>query len=244
MERISVSPEMTVVVGPGDAGVPDLPDPVVFAFSFDGTPTLAVGASSSDRCGAALRLYVTTAACRRLFGRVPDGPMTYHLSANLRTIALAVRDCSLDGAAGTTLRGAKCVELFCETFAALIGNSLVPANDELAMSERDTRRIVQARHVIDEQWREKLTLDAIARACGVNRAKLTRGYRALFGVTIAGAIAERRLGGARQMLLATDLPVSSVGYACGYQNNASFTRAFSRRFGVVPTRLRAESLAA
>jgi AraC family transcriptional activator of pyochelin receptor len=155
-----------------------------------------------------------------------------------------VRDCPLDGAAGMTLRGAKCVELFCETFAALVGNALVPTHAEVAMSECDTRRIVQARRVIDEQWREKLTLDAIARACGVNRAKLTRGYRALFGVTIADAIAERRLGGARQMLLATDLPVSSVGYACGYQNNASFTRAFSRRFGVVPTRLRAECLAA
>jgi AraC family transcriptional activator of pyochelin receptor len=46
------------------------------------------------------------------------------------------------------------------------------------------------------------------------------------------------------MLLATDLPVSSVGYACGYLSNASFTRAFSRRYGVVPSRLRAEEMAA
>ncbi len=49
---------------------------------------------------------------------------------------------------------------------------------------------------------------------------------------------------ARQMLAASDLPVASIGYRCGYLNNASFTRAFSRRFGIAPTQLRLGQLAA
>jgi SulP family sulfate permease len=40
------------------------------------------------------------------------------------------------------------------------------------------------------------------------------------------------------------LPVSTIGYRCGYLNNASFTRAFSRRFGIAPTQLRHGQLAA
>ena len=40
------------------------------------------------------------------------------------------------------------------------------------------------------------------------------------------------------MLLTTDLPVSSIGYVSGYLNNASFTRAFGRRFGHTPTDVR------
>ena len=64
------------------------------------------------------------------------------------------------------------------------------------------------------------------------------------GSTVADAITDRRLQGAHRLLLATDLPVSSIGYRCGYSNNASFTRAFSRRFGMAPTRLRAIEAAA
>jgi AraC family transcriptional activator of pyochelin receptor len=41
------------------------------------------------------------------------------------------------------------------------------------------------------------------------------------------------------MLRTTDLPVSSIGYENGYLNNASFARAFSRRFGLSPSDFRA-----
>ena len=53
-----------------------------------------------------------------------------------------------------------------------------------------------------------------------------------------------KLRGAGEMLRSTDLPVSSIGYRCGYLNNASFTRAFSRHYGVAPTQYRAHRLAA
>ncbi|KQS04963.1 AraC family transcriptional regulator [Sphingomonas sp. Leaf357] len=244
MERITVSPEMMAIVGPGVIEELGLDSPVVLAFSLGELPVMAVQTAGETNDAVALRLCVTEDACRRLFGHVPTVPATYHLPSDLRSIALAVRDCPLDGAAGITLRGAKSIELLCESFTALLGDALVPANADATLSERDTRRIVHARQIIDEQWREKLTLDTIAGTCGVNRVKLTSGFRALFGLSVADAISERRLGGARQMLLATDLPVSSVGYACGYLSNASFTRAFSRRYGVVPSRLRATAMAA
>jgi AraC family transcriptional activator of pyochelin receptor len=44
------------------------------------------------------------------------------------------------------------------------------------------------------------------------------------------------------MLLATELPISSIGYRCGYGTNAAFTRAFSRRYGMAPSGYRAASL--
>ena len=46
------------------------------------------------------------------------------------------------------------------------------------------------------------------------------------------------------MLLTTDQPVSSIGYANGYLNNASFARAFGRRYGVTPSTFRACGVAA
>ena len=107
-----------------------------------------------------------------------------------------------------------------------------------------SRRIVAARRLIDECWDEKLTLCQIARRCGINRSKLARGFRLLYGCTVTEALLERRLAEARRQLLSTDLPVGLIGYRNGYNNNASFSRAFCRRFGVPPSDLRSGLVAA
>lgn len=245
--RIAVSPEMVAFIGAGP--IPDGDRPArSIGFSFRLVPgTFAFHPDPADPTGMAdadLAFIVTAEACRRIFGRVPAAPAEWHLPSELRALVLAAVDCPMTGEAGATLRLAKCIELLCVTFEQLAGTALVPVDPEGLLSESEARRIAAARRLIDERWHEKLTLASISRACGLNRATLTRGFRAAFATTIADAIAERRLGGARQLLLATDLPVASIGYRCGYQNNASFTRAFSRRFGLPPTQLRAGRAAA
>ncbi|MHA6723895.1 helix-turn-helix transcriptional regulator [Sphingomonas sp. RS2018] len=240
--RIEVSPEMVAFVGMDAVSPFDWPLNA-YAMAYDlaaGTVAIDPAPSSCDALADAdVVLVVAASACRRIFDLSLDVAGTWHLPSAVRSIALAIRDCAMPAAACETLRLAKSIELFCATFAGLDEGALVPVGGTRALSASDASRIVAAQRMIDERWHEKLTLEAIARACGINRGKLTRGFRAMFDRSIADAIADRRLGGARVMLLSTNLPVASVGYACGYLNNASFTRAFSRRFGVAPTRLRA-----
>ena len=99
--------------------------------------------------------------------------------------------------------------------------------------------MVAARALIDERWNQRLTVTAVARVCGLSRAKLTRGFRELYDCTVHEALATRRLDEARQILLTTDRPVALVGYASGYLSNAAFTRAFGRRYGTAPSDYRA-----
>lgn len=240
--RIDVSPEMVAFIGADAVPCAGLAGHVIgLGYGLaDATVTVVPGMlDKATLADADIVLVVTAEACRRIFDIVPETPATWHLPSGIRAIALAIRDSALPVAARDTLRLAKSIELLCATFEHLGAGALVPVDGARAMSAVDARRIVAAQRMIDDHWHEKLTLEWLARGCGINRAKLTRGFRAMFDVSIADAIAERRLSGARAMLLSTDLPVASVGYACGYTNNASFTRAFSRRFGVVPTRLRA-----
>lgn len=255
MDWIDVSPEMISLIGRGRVGEAPWPSqPVALSFDFGGD-----GMSASFRFDDAptrplldeargtmrLILIVARTACSRILGgEMPlvDGG-TYHLPAALRAIAIAIRDCALPEAARTPYRLAKSIELLCETLQ-LIDGDLVPMGHDGTLSRLDGQRVLAARRMIDERCAEKLTLDMIARACGLNRAKLTRGFRDLFDCSVADAIAADRLGRARQMLVATDMPVASIGYRCGYLNNASFARAFSRHFGVAPTLYRAQRLAA
>ena len=252
MDWIDVSPEMISLVGAGP--LPDAPWPAAPAafvidvaaahFRYHARPTAALLDADGDQ--PRIVLIVSHAACRRILGRPPsmDDGDRFHLPAPLRAIALALRDCALHEAARTPYRLAKSIELLCETLHLDGAGELVPVDAEGSLSHADSQRLLAARRVIEERWAEKLTLDSIARACGLNRAKLTRGFRELFECSVADAIAAQRLRQARQMLLATDLPVASIGYRCGYLNNASFARAFARHFGVAPTQYRARRLAA
>lgn len=251
LEWIEVSPEMTAVIGRGLAANVPLPsDPVILQFDTGGAgvqPAVRIGAveSSSDDADL-LFLFVARDALHRIGGSNPvdDDAAGYHLPTELRTIALALRDCPMTGEPRNVYRLAKSLELLCETVRMWADRALVPLAPEGDLSFADTSRLINARRLIDERWHEKLTLDSIARACGLNRAKLTRGFRELFACTIAEALAERRLGEASRMLLTTDKPVSSIGYENGYLNNASFARAFSRRFGRSPSDFRACGVAA
>lgn len=237
---VEVSPEMTLLLGAGPLeGAPLPPDPIILAFdSDDATPTLSFTQSlTSD--DARLMLVVQRSAFERVGGEAIQTPASVHLPSTLRAIVLAIRDCALAGETLKVYRLGKSIELLCETIRLQQTCELVSVGAERALSLDDARRIAQARRLIDEHWNEKLTLDRIARTCGLNRAKLTRGFRDMFNCTIAEALAERRLDQACLMLRTTDLPVSSIGYENGYMNNASFARAFARRFGVSPSDFRA-----
>ncbi|WP_137899525.1 AraC family transcriptional regulator [Sphingomonas sp. 2SG] len=244
--RVEVSPEMFAFIGEGPLPMADWTfEAVAFGYrlapaTFDFHP-----AADADALEAAEIVFVVaTTACTRIFGGAPDRAGSWHIPSDMRAIALTLQPGRLASAAAATLRIAKCIELICATFEKLGEGSLIPADGSGALSAGEAQRIAAARRLIDERWHEKLTLDSISRACGLNRAKLTRGFRSMFAMSVADAITDRRLSGARELLLATDLPVSSIGYRCGYLNNASFTRAFSRRYGQAPTQLRNHPLAA
>jgi AraC family transcriptional activator of pyochelin receptor len=251
MKAIEVSHEMLAFVGRGDLSPLPWPDAAVaLIFDVSGSrepPTLRFDADPrSVQLGAGAELdriifIVSRDACERLRGKglgLTDG-QNYLLTGELHAIALAIRDCKLPDAAAIPYRLAKSIELLCEVIEADRNGALVPVLGGVStLSFSDRSRVAKAWAMIEQRWNEPLTLDGIARHCGINRSKLSRGFRELYGISVAEAVSERRLDQARRELLATDLPVGLIGYRSGYQNNASFTRAFGRRFGVSPTELR------
>lgn len=241
---VTVSHEMTTLVGYGP--VPDMPLPADAAvFLFEGfsagqSPTLSYRheCDLEDAEDMELVFVVKRSACLRLFSTPASRNQSWHLPSGLRMMALSIVACDAEGETLQTLRLARSIELLCQVHAALADGTLLPSASEGWISETDIARIAAARRLIDQRWHEKLTIGQLSRAVGINRDKLVRGFRELYGATIAQILSERRLAEARSLLLASDLPVARVAYRCSYQNNASFTRAFTRRFGVPPTEMR------
>ncbi len=244
-EAIDVSPEMLAFVGFGSTPACDLPDrPIAFyltGLENGSRPLLSFRPQydHQDDAEASLVLVVAADACRRLFPVRPTSPTKWHLPSALVRLALSILDCQAQGEARTALRLARSIELLCQIHAALeVGTLLVRVEGEGDLNEVDVARIAAARREIDDHWEDKLTIADLARVAGVNRDKLARGFQSLYGATVTQVLSERRLSEARQLLLASDLPVATIAYRCSYLNNAAFTRAFNRRYGMAPSELR------
>ena len=162
----------------------------------------------------------------------------YYMPEPLTGLVLAAAFPTLSGAGLDLYRRAKCQELACEVMERAATCSLVPNTSSAGLSMAEMERLIEARRIITSRFDEKLTLDMISRACGLNRAKLTQGFREVFGQTVAECLAEQRLLKAAADLRSTSRPVSTIGYGAGYLNNASFARAFAKRFGIPPTTYR------
>ena len=249
---IEVSPEMTTLFGQGSAASVQLPDePVAFEFAeqaaseplrftFWASPNSS--SLSSDEATSRLILVPARVACERLLGgplELSDG-CTYLLPAGHRAIAVAIRDCAMPAAAAVPYRLAKSIELLCEILSSFAAGNVLAATSS-SLSFADCRRIAAARQLIEDRWDKPISLSELARHSGMNRSKLSRGFRDLYGCSVSQAVAERRLTEAQRQLVATDLPVGLIGYRSGYQNNASFSRAFCRRFGVPPSNYRSKA---
>ena len=82
-------------------------------------------------------------------------------------------------------------------------------------------------------------LDELAAEAHVSRATLVRIFRREGDLPPLGFLSELRLGLARQRLGSTTGTLTQVAAAVGYDSESAFVRAFRKRYGISPGRLRA-----
>ncbi|MET0312233.1 MAG: Ada metal-binding domain-containing protein [Burkholderiaceae bacterium] len=101
----------------------------------------------------------------------------------------------------------------------------------------------QAARLLDEPeaWAgETPTVELLAGRLGVSDRHLRRIFEATFGVSPLQYLQTRRLLTAKQLLADTDLPVTQVALASGYNSVRRFNAAFLEHYGLNPTALRKE----
>ena len=84
----------------------------------------------------------------------------------------------------------------------------------------------------------KITLDDIANATNVNIYYLCKIFKRNLGVTIGNYITTQRLSAAKHMLTETNMKIAKISDTCHFSDNSTFTKTFSREFGITPTEYR------
>jgi transcriptional regulator GlxA family with amidase domain len=94
--------------------------------------------------------------------------------------------------------------------------------------------------VMEQAIEEPLTLHAISERFAVSRRHITRLFRQSLGRAPMDYYRTLRLNHAKQLLFQSDLSVSQIAVASGFQSLSSFSRSFSTEFGCSPRSLLSE----
>lgn len=131
---------------------------------------------------------------------------------------------------------ARMLDLICMLMDALIGQD--KANPPFILRSRDVDTLHEARAILDDSLTGPPTVPELAKRVGLNRTKLMQGFKHLFGETVFDYSQRVRLNHARRLLTDTELPISDIAAAVGYEHQSSFTVAFKACFGHSPREAR------
>lgn len=97
----------------------------------------------------------------------------------------------------------------------------------------------QAERFIRETAADDVSMRDIAARLALSPVQLTRRYTAAYGQTPASYRTAIRMQQAVALLVETDLTLDDIARRCGFDNGFYFSRAFSAKMGMPPSRYRA-----
>lgn len=87
---------------------------------------------------------------------------------------------------------------------------------------------------LEEQWRQPLSLDAIAGRIGYSKWHLQRKFKDSTGQVLGAYIRARRLSNAAMALRLTSQSLTDIALQYQFESQQAFTRAFKKQFQITP----------
>ncbi len=103
--------------------------------------------------------------------------------------------------------------------------------------------LVKALGLIEAQQGNTLSVPDLARAVGISERQLLRLFKRHVGHSPSGYQLRHRLNQARALLLQTDLSITEIAEACGFQSLSHFSTVYRQHFGHTPSHTRGRSMA-
>lgn len=105
-------------------------------------------------------------------------------------------------------------------------------------SEGPVTLLQQIEQYIEQNYKNKISLDEIAAALHVNRSYLSRFYKNKTGVNLFDTILNKRIDAAKEYLRSTDMRTYEISEAVGVEDAGYFSKMFKKITGVSPKEYR------
>jgi AraC-like DNA-binding protein len=99
--------------------------------------------------------------------------------------------------------------------------------------------IWKARKFIEQHSGEELSLSKLAKAVNISANHLSEKFKDVTGVNFVDYVARTRFEKACDLLLNSDLRISEIAFAVGFQSLSQFNRVFKKLSGKSPMEYRA-----
>ncbi len=106
----------------------------------------------------------------------------------------------------------------------------------LLIADSHASRIAKAIQVLRSEFRSTLSVPDLANRAGMSSSSFHEHFKSITGTTPLRYQKDLRLIEARAMLIEKGLSVSETAYAVGYESPTHFSRDYSKKFGMPPSR--------
>ncbi len=100
------------------------------------------------------------------------------------------------------------------------------------------RECAAAKWYIDSHFKEKISLELLAKVVGVNKYYLSHTFAEEYGISPIKYLTEKRIDESRYLLRSTDLPFGRIVQMLGFSSPSYFAQMFRRIEGVSPSEYR------
>ncbi|WP_435929921.1 helix-turn-helix transcriptional regulator [Dryocola sp. BD613] len=91
---------------------------------------------------------------------------------------------------------------------------------------------------IEKNIAQRLPLDEVVNKSGFSRRYLQRVFKNYTGVSLGLFIKQKQMDSARADILSGNCSITDIALKYGYESQQSFTRAFTRYYGIPPAAYR------
>ncbi len=121
---------------------------------------------------------------------------------------------------------------------ALVAEIAGEASESPCGDGREPAWLVHVRELIQDQYDQRLGLEALTRVAGVHPVHLSRAFHHWYGATIGEYVRALRVDRASRALAESNLPLATLSLECGFHDQSHFTRTFRRCTSMTPAQFR------
>jgi AraC family transcriptional regulator len=112
------------------------------------------------------------------------------------------------------------------------------ANSKKPQHPLDDRRLQRVLQFVDENLQNSIALKDLAAIANLSPFYFARSFRSITGSSPQRYVRQRRLEKAKQLLVDGGTSLADIALTCNFSSQSSFTRAFTRAFGIAPGKYR------
>ena len=172
-----------------------------------------------------------------LTGKGKTQEFTFEKDYNSPAMNLILRQmvqCRLSGQIRQFFLESKALELLALKLEMIQRTPTLPPG----ISEEQAAVIFTAKDLLLSNIATPPSIHDLSRAAGMSHPKLQQLFRTVFGCSPFDMLREKRLEWAKELVEKNEMSLTEIAYELGYSGSSHFSRAFSDRFGVQPSKYR------